>query len=401
MNNGDVGLKSFVDVVIVGAGPYGTSLALNLKAAGVSFKIFGKPMETWREHMPIGMELKSEGNASNMSDPHGYSLERYCRDRHIPYEHVGHAVQLSTFCEYGLTCYDRIGDAADPRNVVSMSVEPGGYRLVLSDGSEVRAHKVIVAVGIAHFAHLPEPFSALPRELVSHGSQNRDLSAYQGKELVVVGAGASATDIATLAAEAGAKVTMVSRGSIKWTVQRVEPRPVLERLRYPDSCISPGLRSCLYERSPLGFRTLPPEARYKFATTFAGPAGGWSMRDRFEKSVTSMSGTEVTSLKEQGGRLALQLTDEGGAVKKMVVDHLIAATGYKANIAKIPFLSPDLQSKIASLRGAPVLSRYFESTLPSVYFVGNASAMTFGPLMRFVCGTPYTAQRLTRHLKAG
>ena len=41
-----------VDIAIVGAGPYGLSLAAHLKAAGVSFRIFGKPMSTWRDHMP-------------------------------------------------------------------------------------------------------------------------------------------------------------------------------------------------------------------------------------------------------------------------------------------------------------------------------------------------------------
>ena len=47
------------DVVIIGAGPYGLSIAAHLKAYGVDFRIFGHPMHTWRTHMPKGMHLKS------------------------------------------------------------------------------------------------------------------------------------------------------------------------------------------------------------------------------------------------------------------------------------------------------------------------------------------------------
>ena len=36
---------------------------------GVRFRIFGRPMHTWREQMPNGMILKSDGFASNLSDP--------------------------------------------------------------------------------------------------------------------------------------------------------------------------------------------------------------------------------------------------------------------------------------------------------------------------------------------
>src|ERR1700742_3833268 len=49
------------DVAIIGAGPYGLSLAAHLAAAGVNFRIFGRPMGLWREHMPQNMMLKSNG----------------------------------------------------------------------------------------------------------------------------------------------------------------------------------------------------------------------------------------------------------------------------------------------------------------------------------------------------
>jgi len=72
------------DVAIIGAGPYGLSIAAHLKARGVDFRIFGKPMHTWLEHMPKGMHLKSEGFASSLYDPGStFTLEVYCKQKGI------------------------------------------------------------------------------------------------------------------------------------------------------------------------------------------------------------------------------------------------------------------------------------------------------------------------------
>lgn len=39
---------TFEDVAIIGAGPYGLSLAAHLKSHNVEHRIFGAPMRTWR-----------------------------------------------------------------------------------------------------------------------------------------------------------------------------------------------------------------------------------------------------------------------------------------------------------------------------------------------------------------
>ncbi len=59
-------MSTTTDVAIIGAGPYGLSLAAHLAAANVSVRVFGQPMQFWRTNMPEGMVLKSEGFASNL-----------------------------------------------------------------------------------------------------------------------------------------------------------------------------------------------------------------------------------------------------------------------------------------------------------------------------------------------
>ena len=53
------------------------------------------------------------------------------------------------------------------------------------------------------------------------------------------------------------------------------------------------------------------------------------------------------------------------------------------------------------MNDTPILSRNFEASVPGLYFVGPASANSFGPLARFACGAGFTAKRLARHLGAG
>ena len=73
-------MNEAVDVAIVGAGPYGLSLAAHLRKAGVSMRQFGHVMHLWRTAMPAGMFLKSQGFASNLSDPDGtHTLRRVLR----------------------------------------------------------------------------------------------------------------------------------------------------------------------------------------------------------------------------------------------------------------------------------------------------------------------------------
>ena len=91
-------MSDAVDVAIVGAGPYGLSLAAHLRRPGLSFRQFGLPMQLWRDDMPAGMFLKSQGFASNLSDPEGtHTLEAFCRATGRPYAGYGLPVALDTF----------------------------------------------------------------------------------------------------------------------------------------------------------------------------------------------------------------------------------------------------------------------------------------------------------------
>jgi hypothetical protein len=78
---------------------------------------------------------------------------------------------------------------------------------------------------------------------------------------------------------------------------------------------------------------------------------------------------------------------------------VIAATGYKTDLDRLKFISPEIRAKIKSLNGTPVLSSNFESSVPGLYFAGVSAANSFGPVMRFAFGAGFAAKTLTRALE--
>src|SRR2546423_8420116 len=57
-----------IDVAVVGAGPFGLSVAAHL-AGRLRVRVFGMPMETWRTRMPPQMLLRSAWDESSISAP--------------------------------------------------------------------------------------------------------------------------------------------------------------------------------------------------------------------------------------------------------------------------------------------------------------------------------------------
>ncbi|MEV5012638.1 hypothetical protein [Streptomyces sp. NPDC055692] len=74
--------------------------------------------------------------------------------------------------------------------------------------------------------------------------------------------------------------------------------------------------------------------------------------------------------------------------------HVLAATGCRVRMDALDFVSPELRSQLARTGGFPALDARFESSVPGLYFTGFKAAATFGPLMRFTCGTEFAAPRL-------
>jgi thioredoxin reductase len=234
---------------------------------------------------------------------------------------------------------------------------------------------------------------------MTHTSEHNDLGAFRGRKIAVLGAGASAADVAGLLHEAGAEVHLIVRGSMIPFHEKMRlPRTLYDRLRYPSSTIGPGWRSVFFSKLPHVFRRLPEVTRLRIARTYLGPAPGYFMRDRVIGRVTVHLGLEVVEAKANAGGILLTLANNGGEKRAFQADHVICGTGYRPELSRLAFLDGALLSRINAVQGTPILSPYFESSVSGLYFAGAIATNTFGPVLRFACGAKFAAPRVAGHL---
>lgn len=388
-------------VAIIGAGPYGLSLAAHLSTRRIEYRIFGTPMQVWRQHMPAGMYLKSEWFASNLSAPgHHYALAEYCAAQRIEYTKP---ISLTTFTSYGLWFQQQAVAQLEDVAVVALRQRDGAFELELATGERLWAERVVVSVGVSHFAYVPEQLAVLPGELVTHTSSHSDLTVFAGRDVTVIGGGQSALETATLLHEQGASVRLLVRKPwLKWNPTPTPgPQSLVTRLRYPASGLGAGRRNWIYEHLPSGIHYLPEATRVRLVRQELGPAGSWWLKKRMSGRFPVLTGCEIqdATADKSGARLRYSQQEAGNEeVHELYTDHVIAGTGYHADVDRLSFVDGGLRAQIKQVDGAPALSRHFESSVPGLYFTGLAAANSFGPLLRFVLGADYTVRSIAGHL---
>jgi len=388
-----------LSTAIIGAGPYGLSVAAHFRRSGIPFRIFGRPMDSWLAHMPKGMMLKSDGFASDIYDPESaFTLRQFCAERGIEYADAGVPVKLETFSAYGLAFRDRMVPELEDKMVISVNRSRDGFRLQLDDGETVQARSVVLAVGITHFAYVPENLAHLPAEFLSHSARHHEVEPFRGRNVVVIGGGSSAMDLAGLLREAGADVQLVSRREeLKFHSQPTgKPRTRWQELRHPQSGLGPGMRSRFFANSPLAFHYLPERFRVEAVRRTLGPSGGWFIRDKVIGKVPLHLGCTPQGAKVQDGKVRLNVRAADGSEREIVTEHIITATGYRVALERLTFLNREILTQLKTVMGSPVLSSTFESSVPGLYFVGVAAANSFGPVMRFAFGAGFAARRVTQ-----
>jgi len=318
------------------------------------------------------------------------TLDEYERARGVP---ITRPVPLTEFVAYGHAFRERASLEIDPRSVDRVEVEDGrGFRVVLDDGETVTAARVVVAAGIASFACRPSEFDALPIELASHSSDHTDLGRFASKRVVVVGGGQSAFESAVLLSEIGAEVELVMRApQIHW-VGRATRWGWLGRVFFHRTDVGPALVSHLVARPRL-LRRLPRRAQQEVMRRSLRAGASLWLRPRSDR-VRVTTGRQVREAVRSNGHLTLGLDD----ATTREVDHVMLATGYRVDVRRYRFLTPELVAGVRTVDGYPLLDEGLQSSVPGLYFLGAPAALSFGPVVRFVSGTEFAADALARHV---
>lgn len=380
--------------VVVGAGPYGLSVAAHLKHAQIVTRVFGEPMAFWRRHMPKGMMLRSAWHATHISSPDGtLSLDAFAAAHGVRRDAQ---LSLRDFVAYGEWFARHAVPDLDRRSVRLVESAGHGFRVTLVDGEAFAAERVVIATGLTAQDHRPPVLRDLPAPLVSHCSDHDDLAPFRGRRVAVVGRGQSACETAALLAEFGAEVEIICRGEIHWLGSTADDTSAAARLSWrmrealgAPSGVGPFPLGWLAEAPAVVWR-LPKALREMFTRRCLKPGAAAWVKPRL-KAVRCNPGQMIRAARAHGDGVELQLND---GVRTF--DHVILATGYQVDLARLDILSAPLLSAIDRVEGSPVLRAGFESSVPGLHFVGSSSVRSFGPLMRFVAGAPFAARSVAK-----
>ena len=381
------------EVLVIGAGPYGLSISTHLRGRGIDHLIVGRSMDTWRNHMPTGMYLKSEPFGSDMSSPDaGYDLAGYSRSERIEGIERGTPLAIERFLDYCDWYVKQLVPDVSDVTVTEIKAKDGRFAVTFADAEPVAARSVVVATGVLPYVYIPAELSDLPSELVSHTADHRRFDEFRGRRVAIVGAGSSALEIAALLHEAGGEPQLIVRcpDSPIWGTK---PLPLTPLVRLRENKLCEGWKCPLWN-SPTAFRRLPQSMRAIKARTVLGPLGGWWLRPRVEGVIEILGKTHVRAAEPSGKGVRLLL--DGPTRSSLEVDHVIAGTGFHVDIARLAYLPEELRTRIATFSGYPILTRAGESTVPGLYFTGAPAAFSLGPSMRFIAGTHNVASQLAR-----
>lgn len=382
------------DVAVIGAGPYGLSVASHLQAQGVRPRAFGQPMSFWERQMPRGMLVRSAWGASSISDPQcSHCLDAYEAEQPRPFSRP---LAGAEFVRYGRWFQARAVPDLDPRLISTVERQGDGFTLMTEDGERLHARRVVIATGLRSFAYRPPQFESLQDGLATHAMVMTEPARFARRSVAVIGSGQSAVECAALVSEAGADVELIARAPlIRWLtrgerIRRIDP--LVRRVLYAPTDVGPAGLSWVAAMPNL-FRRLPAGPGQRLAYRCIRPAAtGWLV-DR-TADVTFTLGHRVVEASPDGAGACLTLDD--GSRRR--VDHVILATGYQIDATSEAVVGPSIREHLRLHAGYPVLKRGFESSIPGLHFVGAYSAWSFGPIMRFVSGTKFTGHTLAKHI---
>jgi thioredoxin reductase len=383
------------DVLVIGAGPFGLSISAHLSHRGVEHTIVGRPMDTWRNHMPLGLFLKSEpyGSPISAATP-GYDIAEYSRLHGFDYvDRIG-PLSLERFLGYADWFTDQLVPKVRDVTVTSVTPVGDGFKVEFAEDSPVLTRQVIVATGLLPYTYIPGELSGLPSELLTHSSEHARLDQFRGRRVAVIGGGQSSLQTGALLHEAGADVQVIMRGErITWEEQVAPEIGLIDRIRRPPAKLCEGWGCAVYD-SPDAYRMLPKSFRVRKALTALGPRGAWWLRDRVEGVVDVLSGHKVKSAAPHGSGVRLHL--DGPRQSTVDADHVIAGTGFHIDLARLSFLPEEIQASLVTHVNCPVVNRAGESSVRGLYFAGAPTHLSLGPGVRFISGTYQTSAQLAR-----
>ncbi|MBX7257776.1 MAG: YpdA family putative bacillithiol disulfide reductase [Candidatus Hydrogenedentes bacterium] len=300
------GLDATQDIIVVGAGPAGLGVLLAAKQAGLSAVAIDKgPVASALCSHPTYMRWFSTTDKLELGDFPLVSTEKNPTRQ----EYLAYLRAFVRFFDLKVTTY---------REVKSILAENDLFRVAAMDMYEREfvwsARHVVVATG---FYDSPRRMNIVGENLPKVSHRYSEAHWYAGHDVLVIGAGSSAAEVALELYRSGAHVTVAMRGTSFETKYWIEP---------------------------------DIENRIK------------------EGSIECYRNVEVEEIRPD----EVVLCPERGPLITIPNDFVLAMTGYEPDTSLISSLGAVIDGKCRK----PLLNHYFETTVPGLYVAGTLCAGT-------------------------
>jgi FAD-dependent urate hydroxylase len=377
-------MTTATSLLVIGAGPYALSTAALARQHGIDTVVVGRPMGFWRDHMPAGMFLRS-GPDWHLDAAAVHTLEAYLEERAIDPAEVD-PLPIGLFLDYAEWFRQAKGIEVREDLVAELARSDGRFEAVLDSGDRVTADAVVAAPGISFFTNRPDWAGSVPPGRAAHTCDLVRFEDLSGARVLIVGGRQSAYEWAALLAEHGAeRIDLVHRHDV----------PRFERVSW--RFIDPYVEDTVRIRG--WWRTLARAEQDAIVQRF-WEVGRLTLEHWLTPRLTSTAihrwpGTEVVHAQATpaGRELQVRLSNGDG----LLVDRIVFACGYKADLARIPYLA-GVMDRIQVNDGFPVLDEAFGTSLAGLYLPGFTATRDFGPFFGFVKGTPTAAKLIVQDL---
>ena len=370
-------------LLVIGAGPYALSAAALAQQHGIDTVVLGRPMGFWRQNMPAGMFLRS-GPDWHLDGAAVHTLEAFLEERGIQPGEVD-PIPVSVFLDYAGWFQRAKKIEVREEFAGTLAKANGRFEATLESGERIRADAVVAAPGVRHYSSVPGWASSLPPGLAAHTCDLVSFGDMAGARVLIVGGRQSAYEWAALIREHGAaRIDIVHRHDI----------PRFERVswKFVDPHVEQTLRTRGY------WRNLPRSEQEAITRRF-WEVGRLTLEywlsPRLDcEGITRWPGTEVAeAAPASDGEVRVLLSN----ATQLTVDRVVFATGYRADLTKVPYLAGVL-GEVRVAGGFPVLDDAFQTSLDGLYVTGFSATQDFGPFFGFVKGSPAAATLIVRDL---
>jgi thioredoxin reductase len=365
-----------VTLLVVGAGPYGVSVAARAIELGVDTVVVGHPLSFWTDHMPEGMFLRS-GTDWHLDASGIDTFEAFVEDRGLSSADID-PVPIAVFLEYASWFQGRKHVSVRDQLVERLERNDHGFIAWLDDETQIAASAVVVAPGAAFFRQFPEWATLLPEGVGAHTCDLVRFQELAGARVVIIGGRQSAYEWAALLGEHDVeRVDIVHRHDV----------PRFEHVSW--KFVDPYMDETIKNRG--WWRSLSATEQGAIARKFWEVGRltlEWWLTPRLaDPRIHTWPGDQVVETAVTDGGTHSAALSSGD---RLAFDHIVFATGYKADLPGVPYLGA-LVGSLEVVDGFPTLDEAFQSSIPGLYVAGFASTRDFGPFFGFTKGCPAAA----------